>query len=549
MILGLGAFGLLLLVAHPVPGADPAAADEQLLGQAKLPTDGPGLVEYFKQRAASAADEGHIQALVKQLGDDLFEVREAASRQLVAIGARAIPALRKAVSDTDVEVVRRAEECLKHIDEGSSAVTVAAAVRVLAQKPAPGAAEALLNYLPAAESEAVVEEVRSALAALAVRDGKADPALVAALGDKVPVKRAAAGVALARTNLPEQVPAVRKLLQDGDAGVRFRVALELAAARDKEAVPVMIGLLEQLSPMETRRIDELLYRLAADKAPPPPSGTKEAARKAYREAWQKWWDDHGGKVEPARIEEVVRTLGNTLIVLLDQGKALEIDGSGRTRWQVDNLQFPLDAQLLPGDRVLVAEHNGGRVTERNRKNEVVWEKKVDSPLVAQRLANGHTFIATRTQLLEVDKDGKEVASHTRPGGEQIMRAQRLANGDYAVVVQLGVTRYVRLDPTFKEVRAFNVDVSTSGGRIDVLANGHVLVPENNNNRVVELDGQGKAVWEGNIDRPITAVRLPNGNTLVTSMNPQKGAVELDRDGKEVWHYKVGDTRVTRAYRR
>ena len=45
-----------------------------------------------------------------------------------------------------------------------------------------------------------------------------------------------------------------------------------------------------------------------------------------------------------------------------------------------------------------------------------------------------------------------------------------------------------------------------------------------------------------------ALRLPDGNTLVTSMNPEVGAVELDRAGNEVWSYRAG-TRVTRALRR
>jgi hypothetical protein len=130
-----------------------------------------------------------------------------------------------------------------------------------------------------------------------------------------------------------------------------------------------------------------------------------------------------------------------------------------------------------------------------------------------------------------------------------MRAQRLANGDFGLITQLGAIRYVRLNAMYKEIGSFNVDVATSGGRIDVLANGHVLIPENNNNRVLEYDAQGKVVWEAAVTQPIIALRLPNGNTLVTTMNTQKGAVELDRDGKEVWHYKYGDTRVTRAYRR
>jgi hypothetical protein len=43
------------------------------------------------------------------------------------------------------------------------------------------------------------------------------------------------------------------------------------------------------------------------------------------------------------------------------------------------------------------------------------------------------------------------------------------------------------------------------------------------------------------------VRLSNGHTLITSMSEHR-AVEVDRDGKEVWEYRQ-NTRVTRAFRR
>src|SRR5205823_6720960 len=121
--------------------------------------------------------------------------------------------------------------------------------------------------------------------------------------------------------------------------------------------------------------------------------------------------------------------------LLDQGEVVNLDGSNRPRWRVGGLQFPLDAQLLPGDRVLVAEHKGDRVTERNAKGDILWEKKVEGPLVAQRLPNGHTFIANRNQLLEFDRDGKEVFTYTRPGGEAIMKAEKLPNGDIGLITQ------------------------------------------------------------------------------------------------------------------
>ena len=51
----------------------------------------------------------------------------------------------------------------------------------------------------------------------------------------------------ARANLPDQKPAVKKLLSDPDAFVRLRVALALAYGKDKEAIGVVIDVLPQLS--------------------------------------------------------------------------------------------------------------------------------------------------------------------------------------------------------------------------------------------------------------------------------------------------------------
>jgi hypothetical protein len=224
----------------------------------------------------------------------------------------------------------------------------------------------------------------------------------------------------------------------------------------------------------------------------------------------------------------------------------DLDEKKRERFRIDGLDFPLDAQYLPGDRVLVAEYQGGRVTERNSKGEVLWEKKVANPLAAQRLPNGNTFIASPSELVEVDRSGKEVWSQPPPNGGRIMKATRLRNGDTAIITLLGVARFTQIDIDGKEVRGFGVEQRTSGGRIDVLPNGNVLLTERDTNRVLEVDAKGQTVWQAAIDQPVAAVRLPNGNTLVTTYN-QMRAVEVDRKGKEVWEYK-GESRVTRAWR-
>jgi HEAT repeat protein len=545
---------LLLWLSLPQPASADETPDEQLLKQAGVAADGPGLLEFFRARIINTADEKKLQSLVRQLGDDSYPVREEASKKLTALGPRARPALTAALKDGDPEIARRAEECLKTIEEeGAKAGTLAAAVRVLAVRKPEGAVSTLLTYLPFAENEYVAAEVCKALEQVGVQEGKADPALIEALADRLAVKRAAVGVALARGRVSDQLPAVRKLLRDADLNVRLQVAEALVVSREREAVPELIALTTEpsLTTAQALRIEEFLCRLAEEKAPPLCLGADAAARRKYHDAWKAWWDAEGAKLPATRLEEAAKLRGHTLIVLLDLGRVADLDATNRVRWQVDELDFPLDAQYLPGERVLVAEHEGNRVTERNSRNEILWEKKVGQPLMAQRLPNGDTFIGTRSQVLEVDPSGKEVYHWAPPNGEQIMKAQKLPNGDVAVVTQagagFGVRNFVRVNARGEELQRFFIDLRTSGGRIDVLANGHVLAPEKDSNRVAEYDGHGNVVWEAVFEQPVAAVRLPNGNTLVTSFN-QNRAVELDPQGKEIWQYR-SNTRVTRAFRR
>ena len=239
-----------------------------------------------------------------------------------------------------------------------------------------------------------------------------------------------------------------------------------------------------------------------------------------------------------------------MIVLLDFGRIMELGADNRVRWQVDKLSFPLDAQLLAGERLLVAEYGAGRVTERNLRGDILWQKEIEGPLVAQRLVNGNTFIATVDHVVEIDRADKEVFSFVMAGGERIMKAMKLRNGE--VVCLTDGARVVRFDTAGKEVYSYGISlgIRLSGGRIYMLPDGRVLIPHNAENKVIEYDAHGKAVWEVAVDQPVAAVRLPNGNTLVTTMLPHRGVVEFDGEGREVWSYHANvASRITRALRR
>src|SRR5947209_4361315 len=153
---------LALAASPPAHAADAASADEKLLSEHKPPTDGPGLLNYFKKRGSEDLSDAKLKQLVEQLGADDFFEREQASKALLLAGPRASAALTAALKHSDLEVRHRAGRCLEGITKSASASSevVRAAVRVLALRQPDGAVAALLGHLDRSENAAVTEDVK-----------------------------------------------------------------------------------------------------------------------------------------------------------------------------------------------------------------------------------------------------------------------------------------------------------------------------------------------------------------------------------------------------
>jgi hypothetical protein len=108
--------------------------------------------------------------------------------------------------------------------------------------------------------------------------------------------------------------------------------------------------------------------------------------------------------------------------------------------------------------------------------------------------------------------------------------------------------YIRIDSAGKQLKSSRVSsLQWYGCGIEILANDRVLYPLYGQNKVVEYDADGKIVWEAQVQLPTSAIRLPNGNTLVASQQTQK-VVEINKAGKVVHEYK-GSQFPIRATRR
>ena len=68
---------------------------------------------------------------------------------------------------------------------------------------------------------------------------------------------------------------------------------------------------------------------------------------------------------------------------------------------------------------------GAKVTERDLKGNVIWQRQMNgNPHNVQRLPNGHTFITTNTQMVEVDRNGKTVWRHEVPDYNPFLARKR-----------------------------------------------------------------------------------------------------------------------------
>jgi hypothetical protein len=206
----------------------PSDADIEALRMAKLPTEGPALLAFLRRQTLDEPRRQRIQDLIRKLGDASFDVRDKAKNELQAEGPAAASLLAQAANNPDPEVANQVKECLEKIGKAPESGLLKTVVRVIAHKSPGGTTQALLDYLASAPDEAVRYEVQSALAALAMRDGKPDPVLEAALQDKDGRRRSAAAAALGRRDAAdrEAPPPGRQLylpaLKEAWKGVKYR---------------------------------------------------------------------------------------------------------------------------------------------------------------------------------------------------------------------------------------------------------------------------------------------------------------------------------------
>lgn len=548
----LGIFVATVAAAQPA-GENEWSADEAVLREQRLPTKGPDLLQILRDRTPKSDTIEQFRKLIPRLHAASYADRVKATAELTKMRPIVRPLMENLLLDikADAETMGRLRQVLEQFPAEKDHAASSAAARLIARDKPPEALRVLLDFVPYATNEAVRQDVQRAINAVALVDKKPAPVLLETLKDKDAARRAAAGEALVRVVGLGAKDQISPLLTDEHPLVRYQVGLALVEKHDKGGLPLLIDSLAESPADRVENALDLLYRAAGEDAPAVHYQGKHSAA-GVSAAWRKWHAKHGDSLDLAK--QLARAdLGFTIVATSavkanTVSKIFELGSDRAIRWEFNGPRNPLDLQVIGPNRILVAEYFDRRVTERDFKGNILKQFGANLPIGCQRFQNGDTFIVTRQQLILVDRDGKELFTHTNQGATGLIcGATRLRNGQMVVATSGG--RCQLLDPTGRELKGFGMggSVYTLGGSIEVLPNGRILVPLYNVNTVVEFDWQGNKLWQASVNRPCSASRLPNGNTLVTCSLDYR-VLEIDPQGKEVWSYQT-EGRPFRARRR
>lgn len=193
---------------------------------------------------------------------------------------------------------------------------------------------------------------------------------------------------------------------------------------------------------------------------------------------------------------------------------------------------------------LCADYSAAKVYRVDADGKVLWEYPARQCQDAWLLPNGNVLLSHDRGAKEVTPDKQVVWEYRSPDGSEVHTCQPLEDGA-VLVCECGTKRLVEVGRDGKVRKEIPVETKATGahGQFRVArktAAGTYLVACNAENLVRELDGQGKVIRTIAVPgNPYAALRLPNGNTLISCGDGHR-LIEVDPQDKVVWKIEEND---------
>ncbi len=225
------------------------------------------------------------------------------------------------------------------------------------------------------------------------------------------------------------------------------------------------------------------------------------------------------------------------------------------------LDWPCGVERLSNGNTLITDGGywsgkGSEILEVNPLGQIVWQFSGGLLFAhsAKELENGNILISDtgKNRVLETDRGGNVVwSSETWGGGKgKLSDGSHLSYPNDAEETTEGTIlisdrnndRLVEVDREGKIVWLYDKLKHCHGA--DRLRNANTMVASSDENKVYEIDPSGKIVWsygDGSpemLNWPRDADRLENGNTLITDSKNHR-VIEVNEAGKTVWSFDFG----------
>ena len=214
-------------------------------------------------------------------------------------------------------------------------------------------------------------------------------------------------------------------------------------------------------------------------------------------------------------------------------------------------------------------HGGNRLVVVAPDGEIEWEMPWGGIHDIHVLGNGNILVQQGMQkIAEINPNEKKVvwsydaqASNGNEGKKLEVHAFQPLADDRFMLAESGIGRIIEIDRDGNLLKEIKLKIDKPHPHMDTrlvrkLDNGHYLVCHEGDGFVREYDGEGTVVWEYDVplfdkepagghgpdawgDKTFCALRLPNGNTLLSTGNGH-GVLEVTPEKEIVWHLKQND---------
>ena len=225
---------------------------------------------------------------------------------------------------------------------------------------------------------------------------------------------------------------------------------------------------------------------------------------------------------------------------------------------------PLSPAILPGNGL--AQHPflyAGEWDTRHpeaqsmflvQDGKIVWQYSI--PMKAQRggiqefddatlMPDGNIVFSRMSGAGIVSPDKKLVWEYSAPLGTEVHSAQYIGK-DHVLIMRNGNPAQAMIFNTatneVEKTIPIPTTVKATHGQfrhIRMTPAGTILVPHMSEGKVVEYDLSGKEIWSVKAQNPWSAVRLDNGNTLITG-DARHYVREVNPKGETVWEFNQAD---------